>query len=191
MPRRHRLDASGLVSHVTARGVDGCPVYRSSRDRFDYLAILEDVVERFHWLVYAYCLMGNHVHLLVETTWPTLSAGIQRLHGIYGQRFNRRHGRYGHLYQGRFKSEPVERDAHLLATARYVVLNPVAAALCRHPGDWPWSSYRATAGPPGAPTFLALDRLLPLFGRDEETARHRYREFVDEGLRLPPAYKPS
>jgi len=133
MPRRGRLDAPGLISHVTARGVNGCPVYRSTRDRLDYLALLGEVVERFHWLLYAYCLMGNHVHLLVETTWPTLSAGVQRLHGIYGQRFNRRHGRYGHLYQGRFKSEPVQRDAHLLLAARYVVLNPVAVALCRHP----------------------------------------------------------
>jgi putative transposase len=182
MARSRRSDAPGLVSHVTARGVDGCPVFRSAADRRGYLDLLDDTAKRFDWQVYAYCLMGNHVHLLIETIWPTLSVGVQRLNGIHAQRFNRRHGRYGHLFQGRFGSEPVARDAQLLSTARYVVLNPVKAGLCRHPADWPWSSYRATIGP-AEPGFLALDRLLPLFGRDEERARRRYREFVDEGMR--------
>ena len=181
MPRRLRLDAPGLISHVTARGVNGCSIYGTSLHRRDYLAHLGDVVDRFDWLLYAYCLMGNHVHLLVETTWPTLSTGMQRLHGIYAQRFNRRHGRYGHLFQGRVGSEHVGRDEHLLAAARYVVLNPVEAFLCRQPGDWPWSSYRATAG--GDAGFLALDRLLPLLGRDRTSARQRYRHFIAEGLR--------
>lgn len=181
MARRRRLDAPGLVSHVTARGVDGCPIFRSAADRSGYVTLLEGVAERFEWLVYAYCLMGNHVHLLIETTWPTLSTGLQRLHGIHAQRFNRRHGRYGHLFQGRFTSEPVERDAHLLSAARYVVLNPVAAGLCREPGGWPWSSYRATIGTVN-PGFLALGRLLPLFGPDETSARRCYREFVRDGI---------
>jgi REP element-mobilizing transposase RayT len=181
MARRRRLDAPGLVSHVTARGVDGCPIFRSAADRRAYLALLEDTVERSGWLVYAYCLMGNHVHLLVETTWPTLSRGLQRLNGIHAQRFNRRHARSGHLFQGRFGSEPVERDAHLLSTARYVVLNPVRAGLCRKPADWPWSSYRATAGAANA-GFLALERLLPFFGADEDRARRRYCTYVREGI---------
>ena len=181
MARRRRLDAPGLISHVTARGVDGCAIFRSPTDRRGYLALLEDAVERFDWLVYAYCLMGNHVHLLLETTWPTLSRGLQRLNGIHAQRFNRRHGRSGHLFQGRFASEPVERDAHLLSAARYVVLNPVRAGLCREPADWAWSSYRATAGAEDA-GFLALERLLPFFGRDEERARRRYCTYVREGV---------
>lgn len=181
MARRRRLDAPGLVSHVTARGVDGCPIFRSAGDRHGYLSLLEDVVERFDWLLYAYCLMGNHVHLLIETTWPTLSAGLQRLNGLHAQRFNRRYGRYGHLFQGRFASELVEWDSHLLSAARYVVLNPVEANLCRHPGDWAWSSYRATVGT-ADPRLLALDRLLPLFGPDETSARRRYCEFVQEGM---------
>lgn len=180
MPRPLRDDAPGGIVHVTSRGVNGCPIYRTPSDRRAFVALLGDVVERFGWLVYAYCLMGNHYHLLLQTTWPTLSAGVQRLNGIHAQRFNRAHGRYGHLFQGRFRSQPVERDAHLLLACRYVVLNPVDAGLCRRAEDWPWSSYRATAGFEEN-RILALDALLPLFGRDEASARLRYREFVREG----------
>jgi REP-associated tyrosine transposase len=180
MPRPLRDNAPGGIVHVTSRGVNGCPIYRTTSDRRGFVALLGEVSERFRWLVYAFCLMGNHYHLVLQTTWPTLSAGVQRLNGIHAQRFNRRHGRYGHLFQGRFKSEPVERDAHLLLACRYVVLNPVAAGLCRRPEDWPWSSYRVTAGLTEN-RLLALDGLLPLFGRDEAGAQLRYREFVGEG----------
>jgi putative transposase len=177
MPRKHRRDAAGAISHVDARGVNGCAIFRSRLDRLDFLALLAEVVDRFEWRVYSYCLMTNHYHLVVRTLWPNLAAGIQRLNGIHAQRYNGRHGRTGHLFGGRYNSKPVVDEHHLFTAVRYDVLNPVRAGLCRRARDWEWSSYRASAG--GAPcAFLALDELLPLFGRDVESARRRYRELV-------------
>ena len=182
MPRPHRRNAPGSIAHVTARGVNGCAIVRSHDDRRRFIALLADVVDRFDWLLLAYCLMGNHFHLLVETRWQTLSAGVQRLSSMHAQRFNREHGRYGHLFQGRFASEDVARDAHLLEAARYIVLNPARAGICRDPVQYPWSSFRTTVGL-AAPGFVAVDALLPFFGPDEERARERYGTFVRDGTR--------
>jgi REP element-mobilizing transposase RayT len=99
-------------------------------------------------------------HLLVETVDPTLARGMRQLNGVYTQEFNRRHSRTGHVFQGRYKAILVERDAYLLELARYVVLNPVRAKMVRTAKDWPWSSYRATAGHIEAPSFLSVDWIL-------------------------------
>ena len=132
--------------------------------------------------------MGNHFHLLVETPVPTLSQGMRQLDGVYGQAFNRRHGRVGHLFQGRFKGILVQREAHLLELVRYVVRNPVAAGLVAGAADWPWSSYRATAGLAPAPSWLETEWTLSRFGASRSRARRRFREFVDEGGRS--SYRP-
>ena len=99
--------------------------YRNQYDREQFLFTLSAVVKRYGWLCYAYCLLDNHYHLLIETPKANLSLGMRQLNGIYTQIFNRLHRRAGHLFQGRFKSILVEREAHLLELCRYVVLNPV------------------------------------------------------------------
>ncbi|MFQ6117679.1 MAG: transposase [Candidatus Bipolaricaulia bacterium] len=109
---------------------------------------------------------------------------MQQLNGVYTQAFNRRHGRVGHVLQGRFKSIIVEKESHLLELARYVVLNPVRAKLVRHPRQWHWSSYRATAGEVHPPEFLTVDWILAQFGRDRKRAQAAYRRFVAEGRGL-------
>lgn len=103
-----------------------------------------------------------------------------RLNGGYAQEFNARHDRRGHLFGGRYASTLVETDEHLLAAARYVVLNPVEAGLCETPGEWPWSSYRATAGFAASPSFLATVDLLALVGGRGDAARAAYRRFAEE-----------
>jgi hypothetical protein len=125
--------------------------------------------------------MGNHYHLLVETTEPTLSRGMRQLNGLYTQGFNRRHGRVGHLFQGRFKAFLVEKGAHLLELARYVVLNPVRAGVARSAAAWPWSSYGATAGIEKAPPWLEIQTTLNAFGVARARAVAKYRKFVSEG----------
>jgi hypothetical protein len=125
--------------------------------------------------------MTNHYHLLVETPDANLSRGMRQLNGVYTQHVNRTHDRVGHLFQGRYRAILVERDSYLLELARYVVLNPVRAGLVRAPGDWPWSSYRATAGEVPAPPFLATDWLLRAFADTREDAVAGYRGFVAEG----------
>ncbi len=125
--------------------------------------------------------MGNHYHLLVETLEPTLSRGMREINGIYTQAFNRRHSRVGHVFQGRYKSLLIEKDAYLLELSRYIVLNPVKAKICRGAADYRWSSYRHTIGELAAPEWLVVNEALKLFSKDPGRARQAYRKFVMEG----------
>jgi hypothetical protein len=100
---------------------------------------------------------------LIETPVANLSEGMQRLNSRHAIYFNRRYGHTGHLFQGRFHSELVHSDSHLLAAVRYILMNPVRASLCRRPGDWTWSSHRATAGAEATPPHLSLRFVLSLF----------------------------
>jgi len=181
MARPLRLEYPGAVWHVTSRGNEKKSVFHDEGDRKAFLPLLARSVDRFGWRIHAFVLMTNHYHLLLETPEPTLSAGMRELNGIYTQRFNRRHERVGHLFQGRFKGILVEKESHLLELTRYVVLNPVRAGIAEHPADWRWSSYRATAGLEGPPTWLVVDWTLAQFGQDPTTARCLYRRFVLAG----------
>jgi putative transposase len=183
MARPLRLEFPGAIWHVTSRGNAREAIFVNDGDRIAFLGILERVVGTFCWQVHAWVLMENHFHLVVETPEPTLSRGMRQLDGIYTQRFNVRHERVGHLFQGRFKALLVERQEHLLELARYVVLNPVRAGIVAHADEWRWSSYRATAGLDPAPTWLEVSWLLANF--DDTGARRaqkRYIEFVAEGV---------
>jgi REP-associated tyrosine transposase len=144
MPRKPRTEEPGAIHHVFARGNDRRTVFIDDADRRRYLEVLGTVVRRQRWLCLSYCLMDNHVHLLIETPEPNLGAGMQRLHGLYAQDFNERHGRSGHVFQGRYGAVRVRSDEQFWTAAAYVVRNPVAAGLCARPEDWPWSSHRAT-----------------------------------------------
>lgn len=182
MARPLRIEYPGAVYHVTARGNARQPIFRDGQDRERILRTLDHVIARYGWLCHAYCLMTNHYHLVIETPKPTLARGMRQLNGMYTQAFNRRHGRVGHLFQGRYHAILVEKEAHLLELCRYVVLNPVRVKACRTAGHWPWSSYRATAGLTGAPGFLMVDWVLAQFAKHPGHAQARYRAFVREGL---------
>jgi hypothetical protein len=122
--------------------------------------------------------MDTHVHAIVETPQPTLSSGMQRLLGQHAFEFNRRHGFYGHLFAGPYSACLIDSDEYALTACAYVVLNPVRAGLVRAPEDWPWSSYRATAGLIKPPAFLS-ERLLPaILDQRPGRARELYRELV-------------
>lgn len=177
MARPLRIEFPGALYHVTSRGNAREPIFLEDPDRQLFLDTMGVVVERHRWQCHAYCLMTNHYHLLVETPEANLSQGMRQLNGLYTQRFNRRHDRVGHVLQGRFKGILVEREAHLLELARYVVLNPVRAGMVPAPEDYPWSSLRATLGLTHAPAWLTLEPLLAPFG-----SRTRYRGFVREGV---------
>jgi REP element-mobilizing transposase RayT len=181
MARPLRLEYEGAVYHVTSRGNAREKIFLVDPDRELFLEVLADTVARFGWVCYAYCLMTNHYHLLIETPEPNLSRGMRHLNGVYTQAFNRRHLRVGHVLQGRFKSIVVEKESHLLELARYVVLNPVRAKIVRSARDWPWSSYRATAGLGVAPPFLEVDWILQQFDRSRARADTAYRGFVKAG----------
>ncbi len=182
MARPLRIEFPGALYHITSRGDRREPIFEDDGDRKLFLDTLGDVVTRFHWLCHAYCLMANHYHLIVETPDGNLSRGMRQLNGVYTQATNRRHRRSGHLFQGRFKSILVDRDNYLLELSRYVVLNPVRAGLVDHPRAWAWSSYCAMVGQAPAPGWLTTDVLLSQFDERRTHARHRYRQFVSDGI---------
>ncbi|WP_127474661.1 REP-associated tyrosine transposase [Sulfurivermis fontis] len=182
MARPLRIEYAGALYHVTSRGNAREPIFHDDDDRQTFLALLGEVITRFGWMCHAYCLMGNHYHLLLETPDPNLSLGMRHLNGVYTQRFNRRHSRVGHVFQGRFKAILVEKDSYLLELARYIVLNPVRAGMVKDAALYPWSSYRATAGGKCAPAWLTTASILGLFAKTDAVARRRYCEFVAQGM---------
>ena len=192
MTRPLRLEFPHAAYHVTSRGNRREDIYQGDADRQAWLSVLAQVCKRFNWTVHAYCLMGNHYHLLVQTPDANLSAGMRQLNGVYTQLSNRTHGRVGHVFQGRFKAILVDKDNYLLELARYVVLNPVRAGMVQDPAQWPWSSYGAMLSPGWLPVadWLATDKLLSYFAPDQqslnrEQAQQRYVDYVREGIGLP------
>ncbi len=133
MARPLRIGLPGALYHVTSRGDGREDIYRGDTDRQAFLAVFEEVCERFNWWAHAYCLMTNHYHLLVETPDGNLSKGMRQLNGVYTQRFNSEHGRCGHVFQGRYKAIIVQKESYLTALSRYVVLNPVRARMVARP----------------------------------------------------------
>ncbi len=180
MARPPRLESPGAFHHVTMRGAGGQPIFLHPADRSLFFTLLDRAVERHGWVCHAYCLMGNRYHLLVQTPEPNLGVGMCQLNGGHSRAFNRRHGRTGALFGARFHATIVATESQLLEAARYVVLNPVRAGLCRWPWAWPWSSYAATEGRSDRPAFLHLSWILEHFDSDG----HRYRAFVLDGLGL-------
>jgi REP element-mobilizing transposase RayT len=177
-----RIEFAGAHYHVTSRGDRQEAIYEDDDDRKCFLDVLGEVIERYNWVCHAYCLMTNHYHLVIETPEANLSKGMRQLNGVYTQASNRRHGRVGHLFQGRFKAILVDKDAYLLELCRYVVLNPVRAGIVSQPDEWKWSSYRAAMGLCPAPPWLAVDYVLRNFGSDRRSARENYRQFVLAGV---------
>lgn len=184
MARPLRIEFPGAVYHVTSRGNARADIFTDDSDRQIFLSVLGQTVKRFNWLCHAYCLMGNHYHLLIETPEGNLSAGMRHLNGVYTQTFNRIHHQDGHLFKGRFKSVLVEKESHLLELCRYVVLNPVRAVMVERPEQHPWSSYLPTLGKAFGPEFLCTEWVLANFSATVGEARRRYRQFVKEGIGL-------
>ena len=185
MARPLRLEFAGALYHVTSRGDRREEIVEDDFDREVWLEVLAEVCSQFNWLCHAYCLMDNHYHCVIETAEGNLSKGMRQLNGVYTQRFNRSKNRVGHVFQGRYKAILVEKEGYLLELARYVVLNPVRAQMVRAAKDWPWSSYRATAGLVSAPEFLTTDWLLAAFAKRKGLAQERYRKFIADGKNQP------
>jgi len=174
---------------VFARGNAKQQIFSDEWDHQIFLDVVVETVSRFSWQCFAYCLMPNHYHLVVRTSGPDLSRGMRQINGVYAQRFNRRHERTGHLFQGRFGATLIQADEHLHEAIRYVVLNPVRAGLVKQIEDWRWSSHTELLGL-SARKALSISELLALFGPNTKLATERYLEFVSadcQGLQLESA----
>lgn len=184
MSRPLRLEFPGALYHVTSRGDRREPIVEDDTDRRAWLAVLAQALERFDATVFAYCLMDNHYHVVLQTHQANLSRLLRHLNGVYTQSYNRRHGKVGHLFQGRFKAIVVDEDAYFLEVCRYVDLNPVRARMVKRPHDWTWSSYRGHTARVAAPAWLdsgALHRRLAPRAPRRDGPRH-YAQFVTEGV---------
>ena len=168
-----------------ARGNEQAVIFIDARDYGRFIGLLAKVAARFSVVVYAYCLMPNHYHVVCRTRGANVSAAIAYLNGVYAQWWNHRHGRCGHVTQGRFKAQLVQNDAYLRVVCRYVLDNPVRAGLVAEPQGWAWSSARAAARLAKVPPFLdpSAGGLLP------ETLAANPSEFPDaESCAGPPSY---
>jgi putative transposase len=172
MPRRPRYEEAGAVHHVYARGVNRRTIYEDEQDRHVYLDLLGYIVREWRWDCLAYCLMTNHVHLLVRTREPNLGEGMQRLHSLYAQGFNQRHGRVGHLFQDRYGSSRLWSEARVRHIARYIAANPVAAGLCADAADWEWGSFGAIASGESPQWLARPDEVLSIQAELEQAASY-------------------
>lgn len=184
MARKPRVEGPGAVYWVTGQCVKGTRLRGSDRDLF--LEILRRAVGRHHWGCHAYALQADGYQLAIETPQANLSRGMRDLIGEFTQTFNRRNGRSGSVFAGRYKSAVVEKGVPLLEVCRAVALAPVADGLCKKPGKWPWCSFGPTAGREAAPGLLTTDWLLGQFGNKPKKAQARYEKFVKLGLGLAP-----
>lgn len=184
VPRPLRIQVAGGVYHVGSRGVEKRMIFDVFRgDRELFLWLFEQTIEKFGWICHAYCLMGNHFHLVVETPKPNIAAGMQYLKGCYAIWFNHLTGREGALFERRYFGELIETEAYAFEITRYIVLNPVRAGLCAHPREWQWSNHCAVVGLVTCPRYLELTRVHELFGEGPRGIA-LYEQFVEDGLAL-------
>jgi putative transposase len=210
MSRPLRIEHAGGWYHLTARGNERRPIFRDNRDRAHFCDLLGELVARFRVRLHAFVLMDNHYHLLVELTEPNLSRTGQWLNVSYSVWFNRRYGRSGHLFQGRFKSVVVDPIQWGLELSRYVHLNPVRVGpLGLGKADrrklsvgrasppegravrerlarlrrYKWSSYRAYVGLGKRPEWLECDSILELGGDKKDARKRKYRDYVESAVR--------
>ncbi len=191
MARALRIEFEGAIYHVTSRGNEKGSIFKDEHDRIRFLAKLGENLETHGARVYAYVLMGNHYHLLLETPRANLSAFMQQFNTSYTVYYNHRHRRRGHLFEGRYKAKVVEGDRYLLTLARYVHLNPVKVQGCNGLSllerrtllrSFKWSSYRAYVGLVGREGFVDYEPLLSLVSSGAEPAVSLFRKFVESGL---------
>jgi REP element-mobilizing transposase RayT len=169
---------------VVAKGNAGHVIVRDDADRRTLIDRLGQTVQTHRWCCFAYCILDNHFHLIVETPEPNLGLGMKWLKASYAQDFNRRHDRQGHLFGGRFHSQLLMTDAHLQSALAYVYVNPVpqASFVVR---SWKWCSYAATIGVSPEPRWIANQRVLELYHGNVDTARRLLATAVAERSRMP------
>ena len=179
MSRAWRIEYEGAFYHLLSRGNERGDIFVDGQDRQRFLDTIEEMSQRFEIDIFAYVLMSNHYHLLLRTRRANLKKAMHWFGTTYTQRFNWRHFRSGHLFQGRYKSIIVQNDTYLLQLSYYIHRNPLRAGIVKRLADYRWSSYRVYAYDRKAPKWLCTDLILSQF--EGEADRHKsYREKIQK-----------
>ena len=179
-----KLNVPGLVSHITQRAAGKEPLFVEEADYLDMIRLLSEVGKKHALMVYAFCLMPNHVHLLLSHGEESLYDAMRNLFASYAARFNRKYGRTGHLFGGPYRQSVCLEDAYLLAASLYIHLNPVRVGLVQDPGRYRWSSARLYTRARNVKTFVDPALVLGLLAEEPTQARQRYGELVDRAATL-------
>jgi hypothetical protein len=185
MSRPLRIEFPGACYHVSASGNAGGRVFFKDSDRRRFLDLFGSEIQQQRWLCHGFVLLDDSYRLLIETPEAGLGRGMARLNARYTQAVNRRAGRSGHLFQGRYRAVVAEKAAWLLPLARDLAWAPVRAGLAKKPGAWPWSSHRALAKDRDSPAWLTQADILDHFASAAEGRRRAYRAFVAAGESEP------
>ena len=186
MPRGPRLDAPATLHHVMVRGIERRRIFKSDRDREDFLDRLGRIIQEGQASCFAWVLIPNHAHILLRTGPTPLAGMMRRLLTGYAVSFNLRHQRSGHLFQNRYRSIVCEENAYLLELVRYIHLNAIRAGLVKEMEGldrYRWSGHSVLMGRERRP-WQAREEVLSYFGAREAVAKRRYRQFVFEGIGL-------
>lgn len=180
MARPLRIEYKDAFYHVTSRGDNKNPIFKSDTDKEKFLSYLENCFLRYRSVVHCYCLMDNHYHLLLQTPLANLSEIMRYINGSYTTYFNIKRKRCGHLFQGRYKAILVEKDAYALELSRYIHLNPIRAKIVNRPGDYKWSSYAYYTKKQKPPNFLDTSLILGYFGKQNSASYKKYAKFTND-----------
>lgn len=165
MPRRARAISLTGIYHVMMRGINHQQIFYDERDYYKYLEILQQYSELAGYKVFAFSLMGNHIHLLIQEGKEQLGLSFKRIGASFGYWYNAKYERCGHIFQGRYKSEPVETIEYFYTVFRYILRNPVMAGLCASPENYKYSNARHLIN--DLPTFTSKNMVYKYISRDK------------------------
>ncbi len=178
MARPIRIQYPGAFYHIMTRGNRRSSIFDSTEDYQDFLIVFFNIIKRYNWTCYAYCLMPNHYHLLIRTNDANLSLGMRQLNGVYTQNYNIRHKRVGHLFQGRFKSILVEEENYKYQLIRYIALNPLRANIVQVIEGWKWNSCLEVMNKIAMTGCVEIKEILSNFDQDENKAREVFLNYL-------------
>lgn len=179
MPRMQRIKAEFTTYHIIQRGNERKNIFYCDADKYRYLDIVARTKEKYNFMIYCYCLMNNHVHLLVNDNGNDISKLMKSINVSYVSYFNKVYERCGHLFQDRFRSEIIDNDPYLLEVSRYIHNNPVKAGIVARAGEYRWSSYNAYVGKATMiKNLLDTNTILDIFSEQRNKAVMEYFRFM-------------
>lgn len=173
MPRKLRIWFPGATYHITKRGNRKTDIFYDDKDRYKYLQLLEETRSKYPFILHSYCLMTNHIHLLLETIQDHPKEIMRILNSRYAIYFNKRHQLVGHLFQGRYGAKIIDSPKYFLEASKYIHMNPVEANMVTHPHKYVWSSYQAFISKKDDP-HITTDKILSYFSNSRN-----YKLFVE------------